>query len=128
VVWKICYYGENERNFYVRNVGIVTTVYEEWAIQKWGGEEKGSDVTQMFDLTADSHLCRMLHELTGDCDNLEIQKNKLIIWEAIFAHTNRWKIFDEVREICRKKGQKQALKYLYDKFSIIALGDKLEGK
>ena len=110
------------RNFY-RNGIAITTFYERWTIL----DEEGKFI-RYWDVTEDSYLANFLGNLVGHKEAYEFEENKLIIFETIFAHTNRWKIFSKAWDLLNKKGSEKALEYLYDTFSVIALGDRLDGK
>jgi len=101
----------------------LTTYYERWTIL----DEEGKFL-RYWDVTEDSYLSHFLGNLLGHKEFYEFEDNKMVIFEAIFAHTNRWKIFSKAWDILNKDGGEKALEFLYDKFSIIALSDKLEGK
>jgi len=110
------------RSFY-RNGRQFTTWYERWTILN-----TDDSFLEFWDVTEDSYVSHFLSNLLGHREFYKVEEDKVKIFETIFQHTNRWKLFQEAWNILNKKGSRQALKFLYNKFSIIALSDKLEGK
>lgn len=110
------------RTFYV-NGRAISTWYQRWSIL----DEEGK-LLRYWDITDKSHLSDFLSNLLGHREDLPIDDKRFKIFETIFQHTNRWKIFLDATQILNAKGSRQALKYIEDKFSVIRLGDKLKVK
>jgi len=107
-------FNKNGRNF--------NAYYERWTILDSDGE-----FVKYWDITERSKLSLFLSNLLGHRDTYSIDETRYKIFETMFQHTNRWKLFDEAWHILNKKGSRQALKFLEDKFAVIRLSDKLEG-
>lgn len=96
--------------------------YERWTIVDSDGA-----FVEHWDITERSNLSLFLTNLLGHKESYPIDESRCKIFETVFQHTNRWKLFQDARSILNKKGSRQALKFLEDKFAVIRLSDKLEG-
>jgi len=108
------------RTFY-KNGRNFTNWYQRWTIL----DEKGNFV-KFWDIGDSTHLATFLSNLLGHRESYPVDESRCKIFATIFEHTNRWKLFEDAWHILNKKGSKQALKFLEDKFSVIRLADKLK--
>jgi len=112
---------------YPRTFGRAGRTFTTW-YERWNVLDSKGGTFKYWEITADTHLSYFLSNLLGHREALPLRGKQEKLFESIFTHTNRWKLFSQAEDILNRKDSKHALKFLADKFSIITLSEKLKGE
>lgn len=115
------YTGDTYRSYWAGKTKFIAT-YSCWDIFE------GDKCIFYKHITANSYLDMLLRKLMGKEDYLELDNSQRLIFKIMLTHSHRWQIFWKALDILNKKGKEETLKFLENKFAILALGEKLRGQ